>query len=102
MRRLFYTWLNLIHLIVLFIAPYLVPDVFIAGHTGACGHHPAVSHLTLVQVMRTDAVLEKARVLGNILSRSNNTSLFIHASNSDLRVLQMEVLIKCLFMKQNE
>lgn len=45
----------------------LLPQVWFKSQTGTRCNKPAVSHITLIQVMRTDAFDEKMRVLGYLL-----------------------------------
>lgn len=49
----------------------LLPQVWFKSQTGTSCNEPAVSHVTLIQVMRTDAFDEKVRVLGYLLKKKD-------------------------------
>lgn len=45
----------------------LLPQIRFKSQTGTSCNKPAISHFTLIQVMRTDAFDEEVRVLGDLL-----------------------------------
>lgn len=57
---------------------YFLPQRLSGGQTGACRHEPAVTQLSLVEIMCADAVYKQVRVLTQLLNPKRQETIINH------------------------